>query len=647
MGLLNSLLKIKQLESDIQEYAQKYYTDGSSPISDEEFDAMVDELRSLKPDSIVLKQTGWGYDIQSDTTFGEKRYHKYGLVKGLDKCHNAKELGSQYFDKFTTIYTSLKLDGISVVLYYNEGKLTQALTRGDGEQGIDITRKVIKIDPTLTVLKNDIEFTGAVRGEILMSYENFEKFKELHPEAKNGRNSTAGLINNKELSDDLIFLDIIVYTVVGDEYYCKYGVPQATKICNMNAVVAWLNANFNKVAPYDRIYLDADKLIDNMDVFRNQWYGQYPADGIVLTRNVRFNISTGEVQYEAKAFKFPAESKLTTVEDVEWSLTKTKYLVPKVKVEPIRLSGTTVTYATGYNAKFISDNKIGPGSQVEIRKSGEIIPQIIKVATYVKYELPEVCPCCNSLLNWEGVHLHCPNPDCGDINKQDLIVWLKYLTPIDGLGDKIKMNFISEMFKSDATIEDVMEGKSIYNVKMLADSGHKKLIAQMFNTLYGYDDSKFNLSQALLALNIYRLGDVTSSKLSEHPDVVKEFLYDIPLAFSKIEEIVGQATANSLITNKYKFNRLHLIEDRIDWIVNSNQPNDKGKVAITGKLSVKRSDFEKELKNAGYTVGDISKDTKFLITDNPDSSSSKNIKADKLGITKITEAEFRSTYMSR
>lgn len=641
----SSIFRIKQLESDIQTYAQKYYNDGSSPISDEEFDAMVDELRSLKPDSFVLKQTGWGYNVESDTTFGKKCYHKYGLVKGLDKCHNAKELGSEYFDKFTTIYASLKLDGISVVLYYHDGRLIQALTRGDGKQGIEITQKVIKIDPSLAVLKNDIEFTGAVRGEILMSHENFENFKELHPEAKNGRNSTAGLINNREVSEDLKYLDIIVYTVIGDESYSKYGVMAVVQNFNLAGIVAWLNKNFHNVAPYAMIQLNATNLLDRMEALRNDWYGEYPADGIVITRNVLFNISTGEVTYEAKAFKFPAESKITTVEDIEWSLTKTKYLVPKVKVAPVRLSGTNVTYATGYNAKFISDNKIGLGSQVEIRKSGEIIPQIIKVATHVNYKLPEICPCCNSLLNWEGVHLHCPNPYCGDINKQDLIVWLRYLTPVDGLGDKIKLKFIAEMFKPDATIEDVMEGKSIYNVKMSADSGHKKLIAQMFNKLYGYDDSKFDLSKALLALNIYRLGDVTSNKLAEHPEVVKDFLYDLPLSLSKIEEIVGQATANSLITNKDKFNRLHLIEDRIDWIVKSNQLHDKGKVAITGKLSVKRADFENELKNAGYTVGDISKDTKFLITDNPDSSSSKNIKADKLGVTKITESEFRSKYM--
>ena len=642
-----NMLRIKQLEANIQEYAQKYYTDGSSPVSDEEFDAMVDELRKLSPTSRVLKDVGWGYDIDLDTTFGEKRYHKYGLVKGLDKCHNAKELGSEYFDKFTTIYTSLKLDGISVVLYYHEGVLVQALTRGDGEQGIDITKKAIRIDPSLTVLKNDKEFTGAVRGEILMSYENFEKFQKLHPEAKNGRNSTAGLINNKELSDDLKYLDILVYTVVGDESYSKYSTEQSVQICSMPAVIAWLNENFNKVAPYSKTYIEVDTLIESMNLLRNQWYGKYPADGVVITRNVRFNISTGQVQYDAKAFKFPAESKITTVEDVEWSLTKTKYLVPKVKLTPVNLSGTTVTYATGYNARFIVDNKIGPEGEVEVRKSGEIIPQILKVIKPVDVNLPTTCPECGHTLIWSGVHLQCPNDMCGNAATQDLLIWLKNLAPVDGLGDTLKLKFIEDSFGKDATIEDVMNNRSKFDFISFSVGAQRLLISNMFSHLYGIDDSTFDLVDCLMALNIPRLGDVSSMKLAGHTEVIKHIVdtrYSSE-AIIQVKPIVGEATCESLLNNVNKLKRLDLIIDRIDWEVSRNPVQSKGKVAITGKLSVKRSDFETELRNNGWSVGDISKDTKFLITDDPTSASSKNQKADKLGITKITEADFRTKYM--
>ena len=639
------IVKIKQLESDIQEYAQKYYNDGSSPVSDEEFDAMVDELRKLHPTSHVLKDVGWGYDINSDTTPGQKCPHKYGLVKGLEKCHNSKELGTQFFSN-ETIHASLKLDGISVVLYYDDGVLLQALTRGDGEQGIDITRKVIKIDPSLTVLKEDKDFTGAVRGEILMSHENFEKFRTYHEDAKNSRNSTAGLINANEISDDLKYLDIIVYTVVGDEAFMKYG-KEYVYNTTMDHIVTWLHSNFNRVAPYTTIILKEDSLVEEMQKLRDSWYDDCPADGIVLTRAVGFNLKSGEIQYAAKAFKFPAESKSTEVLDVEWNLSKTRYLIPKVKLATVQLSGTDVSYATAYNAKYILDNNISKGCIVEVTKSGEIIPKITKVIISGEADIPRYCPQCGSELQWTGVHLQCPNEFCGNAATQDLLVWLQNLAPVDGLGDLIKLKFIEEIFGKNTTVEDVMNNR--YKVDFISFSvgAQRRLISSMFNHLYGYDNSKLKLVDCLMALNIPRLGDITSQKLSKHPHVVKEIL-DSSCSDQSIfllQPVVGNATCDSILNNETKFNRLNLIKDRIDWDETSVEMPSKGKVAITGNLSVKRSEFEKELRDNGYQVGDISKHTKFLITDDPNSNSSKNLKADKLGIEKITESEFRAKYL--
>lgn len=639
------IVKIKQLESDIQEYAQKYYNDGSSPVSDEEFDAMVDELRKLHPTSRVLNKVGWGYNINSDTTSGEKCLHRYGLIKGLDKCHDSKELGCEFF-KNEEVHASLKLDGISVVLYYDGGVLLQALTRGDGEYGIDITKKVIKIDPSLCILNNDKDFTGAVRGEILMSFSKFDEFQKYHSDAKNARNSTAGLINAKEVLDDLKYLDIVVYTVVGDNSYTKYD-QEYVHNTTMDHIVTWLHSNFNRVAPYTTIILNENSLTEEMKKLRDSWYGDYPADGIVLTKAVGFNLRTGEIQYAAKAFKFPAESKSTEVLDVEWNLSKTRYLVPKVKLATVQLSGTDVSYATAYNAKYIQDNNISKGCIVEVRKSGEIIPQITKVLISGSANLPTTCPECGTPLSWNGVHLQCPNELCGNAATQDLLVWLQNLSPVDGLGDLIKLKFIEAMFGKNATIEDVMKKKSELSFLSFSRGAQKQLVSNMFNHLYGYDNSRFKLADCLMALNIPRLGDTTSQKISKYPYVVKEIL-DSSCSDQSIlllQSVVGKATCDSIHNNKTKFSRLNLIKDRIDWDETSVEMPSKGKVAITGNLSVKRSEFEKELRDNGYQVGDISKHTKFLITDDPNSNSSKNLKADKLGIEKITESEFRAKYL--
>ena len=652
----SNMIRIKQLESNITEYAQKYYTDGSSPVSDEEFDALVDELRKLAPTSHVLKSVGWGYDTNDDTTKGKRLPHIYGPILGLPKCHDVKEVGVNFISD--PLYASLKLDGISIVLYYRVGRLHVALTRGgsDGLTGIDVTDKVLKINPELASLKDD-SFTGAIRGEIVMSFDNFEKFQATHEsetiKVKNARNSTAGLINANEISEDLKYLTIVVYTVVGDNSYQTMSdeftlISYHPNVISMPNMVAWLKDNFEHVAPYRRISVRSSDFVDCMTELKDEWYGVYPADGIVLTREVSVNAITGQVKYDAKAFKFPAECKHTEVLDVEWSLSKTRYLIPRVKLATVELSGTSVNYATGYNAKFIAENRISPGAIVEVRKSGEIIPQITRVIQYGETHLPVVCPCCGTQLVWSGVQLECPNTSCGNAATQDLLVWLQNLVPIDGLGDSIKLKFISGMFKPEATIEDVMNGKDVYNVRMVADSGHKKLICEMFNKLYGHEAYVFSLKSSLMALNIPRLGEITADKLSKYPQRVKTLVDSDSDIFGKwfdiLIDIVGEATTNSIYANKDKFMRLKLIEDRIDW-TESATVESKGKVAITGKLSVKRADFESELKTAGYSVGDISKDTKFLITDDPNSSSSKNTKADKLGITKITEADFRMNYL--
>lgn len=629
-----------ELERKIQEAAKLYYTDGTSPYTDEEFDALVDELRLTQPNSELFR-TGWGYSPQSDTTAGAKIRHKYARAGSLNKCHNLKELGWSASDE---VDASLKLDGLSVILYYVNSMLTRAVTRGDGEVGIDITEKVRVICPPLQKVHIS-GFTGAVRGEILMAYDVFEKYKAKHPEAKNPRNTAAGLINAKELSAELNNLDIVVYFVVA------YEGAAVNSVSEMRKLIAMLfDSEFvvvNSLLPSNALTSDG-AFQGEMEFLRDKWYTRYPADGIVLTRVIRG--STGVCFADAKAFKFPAESKVTTVKAVEWNMSKTRYAVPRVEVEPVELSGTSVGFATGYHAEFIEKNNIGVGAKVTVRKSGEIIPQILDVVEYGELaQLPTTCPVCGSELKRNGVHLVCVNAACQNASFQDLLIWMQQLAPVDGLKDALILKFLNEMksekMLTDLTVEDVMLA-----VPRLTTSDTKSqfnLFATMWNKLHE-PTSKFPLVSALRALNIPRIGEITSAKLAQFPDLVEasfyagsNFGYDLVCA---LQAAIGEANTESWVSNHSKIRRLGIIHEFIDWSEPSASA-DKGKVAITGKLSVKRSDFEKELRSAGYTPGDISKDTKFLITDDPLSSSSKNKKADQWGIVKITEDQFRSKYM--
>lgn len=630
---------MNKLELMIKSASQKYYTDGSSDISDEEFDVLLEKLRDEDPNSSLLK-TGHGYDVTKDSTPGEKIAHKYGEAGSLDKCRSWKELSTDI--RNNPVCLSLKLDGISVVLYYKDNVLVRALTRGDGKVGIDITDKVIKIWPRY-IQDDTISFTGAIRGEILMSYENFNSYKTSHPEMKNPRNTTAGIINSKT-SDGVEYLTIIVYTVVGyegdDNLFSEYYL--------MNKQLRKWFGDSNVVKFSSPTLLSEDNIDTMMNELKVRWYGTYPADGIVITDST-LTRNGNEIVYRANAYKFSSEIKQSTVKEVEWNMSKTRYAVPKVHIEPIELAGTTVEWCTGYNAQYILDNKIGPGSVVTVEKRGEIIPNIQEILLpSSEFSMISKCPDCGCNLKWSGVNLVCPNSECVNAKEKDLLIWFNKLVPTDGLGDMLILKFLQELELDDISIESVMK----FDHKLAEDmnSVQWNLFAKTFNQLV-FGPKSFKLVSALEAINVPRLGSINAIKLSMLPDMVSKLVEysrndsDIDEGFwFELETKFGAANTASCRSNLNKFSRLATISDRIIWT--SENVQKKGKVAITGKLSVKRSDFEKELRSKGYEVGDVSANTNFLITDDPTSNSSKNIKADKLGITKLTEAEFRNQYLN-
>lgn len=643
-----------ELEKKIQKAAQDYYTNGSSEYTDEEFDALVDQLKVENPESELFK-VGWGYKVSADTTPGVKRDHKYTLIGSLDKCHNMKELGSKFTDCW--VNASTKLDGISIVLYYEEGELLYALTRGDGRVGIDVTDKILKIDSSLCVVNPT--FTGAVRGEILMSFENFEKFKKIHPEAKNPRNSTAGIINGKDTFLDLPYLSVVLYTLVHDESYEVYpniGVTR-NRIKSVFEIEKCLNTEVVKSTDiFIKPNWSDDTLHEFMTSLKSDLYGKYPADGIVLTRYEAVN-EANTYTYDAIAFKFPAESKITKIVDIEWNMSKTKFAIPRVILEPVHLSGTTVSACTGFNAQYIRDNHLGPGSMVEVCKSGEIIPYILKVIGFTHEKLPEVCPECGQPLSWNGVHLACTNENCCSSIEQDLLIWMKNLVPVDNLGDTLKLKFIRQMVDSnqlaDCSIESVMNSK--IHLEESTPSVQFNIFAKMWNKLHDPDTS-FDLVHALMALNIPRIGDLTAIKFSQHPkEILKCLDESLNIRFNAafgtdtyliLKDLIGDANARSVSNNLNKLSRLKFIQDNIEWSIKDSVKS-KGKVAITGTLSVKRVDFEKELRQNGWEPTDtVNKDVKYLITDNAAGQSSKNIKASKLGIPKVNEFEFRLKYLN-
>lgn len=618
------------LEDKIKLEAQKYYSDGSNTVTDEEFDEMVEELKKQNPNSEVFK-TGWGYDVNKDTTPGEKVSHKYGEAGSLEKVRTWKELPNNM--KNQLVWASLKLDGLSVVAYYEHGKLTRALTRGDGFIGIDITNK---LGGRCIPNQIDTDFTGAVRGEIIMPYNNFEEFKKAHPEAKNPRNSTIGLIGAKDITEDLNYLKVYMYTMFASE--SEY--PES-----MAEVMDWIDEYFDHVVPHGVVPLTEDGYYRNLEEVHEVWEERtnLPNDGLVLTIGINQEIS-GYISYDSVAFKFPAEDKVTEVQDVLWELSKTGYYVPRVKVRPVDLSGATVTYATAFNAKYIKDNHIGKGTKIRLTRSGEVIPYIKEVIEETGAQLPDTCPECGEKLYWNGVHLTCINLNCPNMIRQDLLSWINNVAPLDDFGDTLRLKYIYGLYGRDVvSVEDMMDTLELGS-KYQQGGVQDNLFVKMLELLH---TRKVPANEAIMALNIPRFGDKTSVKLAQYPEVLRRIMKEAmttcnPVNLLDLNRYIGDANADAIRDNLWKFARLRYIWNRIEF---KDARQAKGKVAITGKLSVQRKVFERELAEAGWTCEDISKETKFLITDNPNSSSSKNQKADKLSIKKITEAEFRKMYL--
>lgn len=629
------------LEREISEASQKYYTDGTSNLSDAQFDRMISELKVVDPSNPLITAVGHGYDVSKDTTYGEKVKHKYGIVGSLDKTHSWDELSDDL--KNVPVVCSLKLDGISCVLYYEKSNLVRALTRGDGNVGIDVTEKILVIAPHMKSLPLS-EFTGAVRGELVMRFDKFNEYKKVHSDAKNPRNTVAGLINRKQYNkEDLRLVSLVLYSILA-----------SNKVGYVHTYVTFMKtlSSMCSVAPYELVMSLSESTFDETMAELHTKFesdSKLPNDGMVIASNyVRTDKYEGSEElvtsWKSQAYKFPAEKKQTVVTSVEWNLTKTGYVVPKIKFNKISLSGTDVEYATAFNAKYVEENKLQPGTVVTITKSGEIIPYIVSIDSTpdMTVLIPATCPSCGEPLAWNGVHLMCENVNCHGKSMMDAVIWMKTISPVDGLSDTLIEKYLSDM--------KVFSVKDIYNSSNTfvprASSKQDELFKKSWD---GCFNNEVSLATAVRACNVPRFGDKTCD-LFNNKQIANSLLQTLKINYVTAEsenqlKCLGKANFDSLVANFSKIRNVLYILDNV-YVPDQVYKEFKGNVCVTGKLSVKRKDFESELVNAGYNpVSSVTSTTSFLVTDNPNSGSSKNKAADKYGIPKVTEEEFRHQYL--
>lgn len=665
----NLSIPVESLEEGIRIHAQEYY-EGSPSITDEAFDDLVDLLRSVSPESELLTQVGWGFDVTK--TPGKKSDHKYSIVGSLSKYRTIESLPKEYLSQ--RIVLSAKLDGLSSVVYYKDGKLDKVLTRGIGTKGTDITDKWIHLR-TLAGYNTPVPeipgFTGAIRGELVVSNHNYELLKKKYPDVKNPRNYAAGLFNREgEVSDDLRYVSWVPYNILAgnstfrdqidvlnfldEEFECCV---ERTEITYESGKIQYVNTDTPGMMMDIPSVLTQEYLEKQYELFKQY----YPCDGVVMTLALLspddswiYDDGAYDVHHTQLAYKFRSDRATTTVDHVEWSLSRLGTLVPVVILDPVDLSGVTIRRATGFNAAYIEEHRIGKGAEVIIERSGEVIPDIQEVTRPAPHhEIPDYCPECGHQLVWSGVHLQCINEECSSMKESKLHCWISWLCnpeTYEGVGQKIIQKYLD---KNGITSIDELMSPEFEEVEL---SGvQMKRVSQIIKEVR---TRPITIDVALRALNIPGLGGTRCSKIAKSPELctlILENYEDLMVAhptnpmttvISEVAKCIGNSVALNMQTYSSRLRNLKYLVGRIQTL--TAEPDDnlsKGTVAITGKLSMKRSEFESLLNSKGYSVGGITKGTKFLITDNPNSGSSKNKKADQLGIPKITEKEFVDLYM--
>lgn len=628
----------QELEQLITKYSQAYYGEGESLISDENFDLLVQELKILNPNSLILKKTSTGFE--NNTPHLVKIKHPF-YVGSLEKLKWKDILTGSSWPVTKKIIASLKIDGGSGTAHYStEGKLIQVLSRGNGEIGLDITQNVVKSG----TLPLSIAPTGrleVIRGELAITWEDFEKYlsEKSHP-----RNAACGLSQSKYAEESEL-------TLIKFVTYHRFNSDQ-TKL----EMLRWLtNQNF-LVAPYTVFESFSDfkhaVVVGSYDIAmenkltnsaRTKGLGSLPYDGTVLTED--------DDPENSLAIKFEEESAVTTLREFEWTISRTGRAVPVALLEPINLAGATISRAICNNVDWLQEMRLTPGCKVKIVRANEIIPKItaqIEIGDS-NWLPPTHCPLCGEPLQKLGRDLSCQN----DLCRCRVMAYIDRVfmnCAVDGIGPTIAEQFYSAFKVVDLPSLKVaiMEVTNSELLEIFGPSTSEKL-RQMIDKLKTW--SPYPGSYLWMA-NIPRFGDKAAEKFNENVSV-EEFRQILVTSDNlKIKQLSTYAfdylefTSEQLIRRYW--NRLlelyTFFEGRIKEFQKSEKPKTQVKFSLTGSLSKTRDEIVAEFAKFGCEFVATSKASIFIC--NKASSSAKYQEAVKKGLPILTEAEFRAKYIS-
>ena len=642
---MDKIERMKALIKEINKHNYNYYTLDAPTISDSEYDKLYYELVDLEKETGVILPSSPSQRVGGQILEGfAKKKHEVNLYS-LNKVRDFEDLENWCNDmekltKGTKFALEYKFDGLQIVIEYNNGHFVSATTRGDGSIGEDVSVQV----KTIKSVPLEICFQGRliVQGEGMMTNKSFEKYnKDALEKLKNPRNAAAGAIRNLDPKETAKRnLDYFCYSIL---------LCDGEKFNTQEEMHNFLVRNGFKTGDYFKICKNVQEIIheiNEVDIVKSKLDVQI--DGMVIKINDvshREEIGfTSKFPKWAIAYKFAAQEATTLLKEVVWQVGRSGRVTPIANLEPVELAGAKIQRATLNNIDDIRRKDIYENAKVFIRRSNEVIPEIMGLAEKTenskKIEPPKVCPSCGKELLQKGPLLYCENHfGCKD-QVVDRIVHFASRDgfDIEGLSDKtvlalyenLEIRKISDLFK--LTKEDLLK----------LDKFKDKKADNLINAIQ--NSKKIDLNKFLFSLGIQEVGSKTAK------DLAKTFKSLFNLKNAKKEDIlevedIGEVIADNIVAFFHDENNIKEIESLLALGININQiaqTNDnrlQGAIfVITGTLSKPRNEIEKLIEDYGGKVSSsVSKKTDYVLAG--ENAGSKLDKAKALGIKIIEEKD--------
>ena len=637
--------RIDELVEKLNEASHAYYTDGIEMMTNYEYDEMYDELLALEDETGYIRDDSPSVNVGYETAAGlPKIVHEIKMLS-LNKTKDRDELRAWLGDKEGLL--SWKLDGLTVGLTYENGRLVQGVTRGNGVEGELITANVL----ACRNIPKSIPYKGKVivRGEAVIRYSDFEKINEAIEDTdaryKNPRNLCSGSIRQ---------LDPKVTAERKVSFYAfTLTLSEGLEMPSRRQKMEWMKSQGFDIVDY--VMVDADSLNDAINGYEKAITDfDIPSDGLVLTLEDAEYASTlgatAKFPKDSIAFKWRDQQAETVLREIEWSPSRTGLLNPVAIFDPVELEGTTVSRASVHNINIMEDLKLGIGDTVVVYKANMIIPQLSGNLTQSgNIQIPDTCPVCGGptlVKDLEGTKtLYCTNPDCiaKHVKKFSHFVSRDALN-IEGLSESGLLKLIgigavrtfADLFRLGSHREAIIEmegfGKKSYD--NLVESAERASHTTPARLLYGLG------VQGIGTANSNLIARACRNKWDEMVSLDEEDLTGI--------DGVGPVMARDYVKYFADEDNKAVIEDLLSMLTLDESYEAAGTglegktFVITGSLEhyANRKDLKADIEaEGGKVAGSVSAKTDYLITNDPGSGSAKNRAARELGVAIITEED--------